>query len=650
MSFIINPYIFSESDPKTLDDFDYLGRWEGENARRHYVSGSGDVQTTGKNEAFFDGQSPDDRFDVYGNESDWNFAANDFTIEFYAKWNSIDDSGLVGRWDDSGTNRPWLVRYDGDVNLMKFEWENTSSVYNAEDFSWTPTVGVWYHISFVNNGGTLTFRVDGTTVGSAATITEIVSETNTLVLGVRRVGAGSDKLFNGFMSRMIIHDNAVWTSDFTAPARTDAITPDTTYLFATDFSHRPEGWIDSSTFDSGVLSFNAELDGDRGVMLDGADDRVIVLGGSNQWNYGSDDFTIQLYAKWDAITDGSMIGVWDDGATNRCWQVRYDGDINTMKFEWENTSSGYNAEDFSWTPSTGVWYHISFVNNGGTLTFRVDGTTVGTPQTIAEIISVNDELWIGARRNGSSVDKEFEGTISRVETLKGLALWTSDFTAPVRTSDITNSTETTLAMVFDGPAGLDKNRVLDLVKPAYGVESPAPSPIIPDISGLFMDLVQTDSTKNPLYDPQTDDLAFDGVDDYLSATFTQAQPFTLYMVANVTADTVQQILFGDANAKFGFDASEQPFADAGTTVTDTTDRSGTKHLFAVRFDNTNGEIYLNGVSVATGTVGTGALAALGLGARNDGNSPTAMDFYAAFLTSEDFDVTLNNLIETKYGV
>jgi len=130
---------------------------------------------------------------------------------------------------------------------------------------------------------------------------------------------------------------------------------------------------------------------------------------------------------------------------------------------------------------------------------------------------------------------------------------------------------------------------------------------LPDTSGNGEDAVQATGANQPTYN-SSGYVTFDGTDDYLAnTTLTQAQRFTMYIVANVSADTVAQIMFGDTTAYVGLASTEVMQAYAGNFVGPELFVSGAKKLFAVDFNGASSTLYVNGASVATGDIGAGGL-------------------------------------------
>lgn len=123
------------------------------------------------------------------------------------------------------------------------------------------------------------------------------------------------------------------------------------------------------------------------------------------------DFTLEGWVKFESLpADGNdmvFISKWNAGANKRSYYfgVRNTGGNYTLILIISDDGSNNNVESVSWTPSTGVWYHVAAVyDNAGTVDFYVDGAQQGTQQATA-ILSIHDNdstFALGAVGTGST--------------------------------------------------------------------------------------------------------------------------------------------------------------------------------------------------------------------------------------------------------
>ena len=145
--------------------------------------------------------------------TDFNLNSGEFTIDFIMKKtdNSQSQSSV---YNGSSNQRGWICGYD--PNRLSFIYSTDGAGY-TELFSsvvWTPTMGVYHHISFVRMGNVLTMYVDGIQLGTnfAFNVTLFSANTALLVNGYNSAAMASCCI-SGFR----IAKFARWTRNFIPP-------------------------------------------------------------------------------------------------------------------------------------------------------------------------------------------------------------------------------------------------------------------------------------------------------------------------------------------------------------------------------------------------------------------------------------------------
>jgi Concanavalin A-like lectin/glucanases superfamily len=109
----------------------------------------------------------------------WAFGAADFTIDFWANFNT-QPGGTVGspgavfinNDEGSGTTNKWVFGLGGGVLVFHINGPSISSVFLVQA-PFIPNLNQWYHLAVTKNGDTYTIYVDGNPAGS---------ETNSVVI------------------------------------------------------------------------------------------------------------------------------------------------------------------------------------------------------------------------------------------------------------------------------------------------------------------------------------------------------------------------------------------------------------------------------------------------------------------------------------
>lgn len=142
--------------------------------------------------------------------SDWDFGTGDFTIDLWARFNSLSSTPqhilVHGAIASTGIA---LMQYSGTTVRIYTQDQGSGMSY-----SWTPSTNTWYHLAAVRSAGVVTFYVDGVSKGTNASTKNITGATGTLRVGTSDNGNES---FNGWLDDVRITAAARWTTDFTPP-------------------------------------------------------------------------------------------------------------------------------------------------------------------------------------------------------------------------------------------------------------------------------------------------------------------------------------------------------------------------------------------------------------------------------------------------
>jgi hypothetical protein len=262
------------------------------------------------------------------------------------------------------------------------------------------------------------------------------------------------------------------------------------------------------------------------------------------------------------------------------------------------------AASVSATVPLNQWAHIAFVRSGSNLYGFVNGTrytlSVSDGSATVTLISSVEPTQIGSAR-GTTYYGHFKGYISNFRAVKGTAVYTSNFTPP--TGPLTAIANTSLLTCQsnsfrDNSSG---NRTIDRNGDVYV------RPFVPfSPSSAF----STSTNGGSGY--------FDGTGDYLSVADnanlrlgTSAFTIQAWIYRNAAGATHSIIAKGGASTGFVFQVTSTNvlrFTHGSTSIdtTETIPASCWTHVAAIRTGTgSNGfQLYINGVTRATGTVAT----------------------------------------------
>ena len=152
---------------------------------------------------------------------------------------------------------------------------------------------------------------------------------------------------------------------------------------------------------------------------------------SSDFNFGSGDFTIDLWFKRSGgIGTNQYLGLYSSyGAGIGYFMIQiYTNNKFYLTF-WDTSNNSHQLTGTTTITDTNTWHHLAFVKNGSTITEYIDGTACGT-HNIGALTIYNNTQWGPAwGRMGDYTSDYFNGKLDEVRISKGIARWTSNFTA-----------------------------------------------------------------------------------------------------------------------------------------------------------------------------------------------------------------------------
>ena len=312
--------------PTTGHDVEAEGNAKNERISNHNVTANGDAHIIGPKVG-----SSAISFNVstshlsIANSSEFNFGTGAFTFECWLQVQEpIDTSSNDTRalhhfaygsaeWAFAIGNHSGWSGSGVRLNL----WDNgattnyTSGTIPVADHD-------WHHIAFSRSGSTLYFFVDGVGYGTASNSSDIQ-----MSLGAPLVGRNGYSNA-GFMDEIRWSNVARYTSDFTAPTSAFSSDSNTKLLIHAPSSDESTSFTDSSSTGhtvtaSNVKSFIPKV-GAGAMALDGSGDYLTVPN-SLDWDMGTGSFTIECWARFDAVGDIDTIIERDFGSNQRAFYI-----------------------------------------------------------------------------------------------------------------------------------------------------------------------------------------------------------------------------------------------------------------------------------------------------------------------------------------
>lgn len=319
------------------------------------------------------------------------------------------------------------------------------------------SLNTWVHLAGVRSGSTMTFYVNGVSVGSSANSTNI--STSEIAL-IGRQYSELARYFPGYISNIrVLKATALYTADFTPP--TSPLTAITNTSLLTCQSNY---FKDNSTNNFAITATGTPSVQRFSPFSMGSAYSTSVIGGSGYYNgstdyltaannaafaFGSGDFTVEFWM-YSAQTNASstnpalLVGhVTSGGATNTNWGIYLGFPTlagNIAFYASDGTTFQVALGSSVTLVNNSAWNHIAVTRSGSSFYMFINGTQAATATWAGTISSTSRPLAIGF----NTTSQYYNGYISNLRLVKGTALYTAAFTPP--TAPLTAITNTSLLL------------------------------------------------------------------------------------------------------------------------------------------------------------------------------------------------------------
>ncbi|KKN22918.1 hypothetical protein LCGC14_0910280 [marine sediment metagenome] len=344
---------------------------------------------------------------------DWHFGAGDFTVDTWIRYNTIGNNTIVDQFGASGF-RSWRIFLDGSNDRFFVYWSENGSVFGNITLNLlaTPSTNTWYHLAFVRSSGVMTLYQDGIEQDSVAYAYNLFNTTQELKIG----SDGSFEVDGWIDDFRITKGTALWTTNFTPP--TSSPSPKLVTV------------VNNAQIDTAENKFST-----GSGLFDGIDD-YLTLEDSEDWNFGTGNWTIDFWIRWtSAWQDGGFFDIYVDGThyftigalgTRAIYCQLIDGSEEFAFYTNTNTE-----------PPEDTWMHIAVVRYGtaqNNAYIFLDG--VSQAITFANNLDASysfpdfaSEVRIGYAQSQGGY---YRGWIDEVRVSKGIARWTEDFDVAIK--------------------------------------------------------------------------------------------------------------------------------------------------------------------------------------------------------------------------
>jgi hypothetical protein len=389
--------------------------------------------------------------------SDFNFAAQDFTISAWVYLNSIPGENKIiiqqTNADSTADIGPRLYVVATTMSIAFAYTVDGVTQITATSTS-TITAGAWYHIAFTRSGNTGRFFIGGILDASTVSFAGAVLFNSTSVV---TVGARSDGLrcLDGYIADLLEYNGvALYTSSFTVPSSPfeDVVNSAITYENEIARDAPTARWglgdasgtsavatvgkIASGTYSGGAGSGYTLLQSniayranDKATKFQAANNGYVDIPNRTLIDFisGSPEFTVEVVAMWTtapSVSSQTLCIFRRAYNAGESWNTLCEIQWNPTPYigctVCADTANTYASSQFTITPQAGIKYHLAAVLSGTgtakTVTMYVNGvaatsgtfTSAGAPvvagtfgTAVRDIIAANEA---GAYFNGTIDD------------------------------------------------------------------------------------------------------------------------------------------------------------------------------------------------------------------------------------------------------
>jgi hypothetical protein len=367
---------------------------------------------------YFDGTG-----DYLSTSSSSQFApAGDFTIAFWYYPITLNAfNTTIGNYNSAATT-DWLIEFTSDGSANVYTNGSTVRIIGGAG---TIKSNQWSFVTLSRLGTTITFKVNGTSVGTYTQSGTFGSSTKTIQIG--RYYSGTEYI-TGYLSDVRLIDGSEVTTIPTSPLT--AVSGTNLLLNFTN-----AGIIDNAmqnnleTVGDAQISTTQSKFGGSSMYFDGTGDYVLVSSSTANLNFafGTGDFTIEFW--FYASSASGTQQLFDTRPSGTSSTVQYSA-LTYISGSLNYYTAGANPAISGGAVTSGVWNHVATCRSGTSTKLFVNGTQVGSTYTDSQnyLGAINRPIIAtdGAVPNTGN----FTGYIDDLRITRGYARYTSNFTAP----------------------------------------------------------------------------------------------------------------------------------------------------------------------------------------------------------------------------
>lgn len=391
------------------------------------------------------------------------FGSGDFTAECWFYKTSATACTLLNNATGNADNSYWFIGSYVDGHCQ-FTIRNAAGQTNLVG-TITTALNTWVHVAVVRISGVCSLYINGV-FDNSATITTTITARTTNIGSFQYTGFVD--FFPGYITNVrLVTGLAVYTGNFTVPTKPlakeqnagtniQAITTQTSLLTL----QNPLTLVDNSSLASTINNTGGVTIASTysptwtpyattltagGFKFTGAASEYYTLPALNTvFEFGTGDFSIEL---WVYITKSQTGYIYDTRPTTT------QGAYATLYYSSTAGWISYDTDSFSRLTapvSLNRWYHVAVCRISGITKMYLNGTQSGSSYTSnSSYLTSSSPTNIGASTYTTGA-APFAGQISNLRVVKGLAVYTGNFSVPTSPLTKTQTSSTNISPIVGG--------------------------------------------------------------------------------------------------------------------------------------------------------------------------------------------------------
>jgi len=504
----------------------------------------------------------------------YNYSTGDFTWESWVypiTYGSGSGSMIIDFWNGgagayaTGSCQFWI----NNSGAVIFSYATSVSLASSIITPTTIPLNAWSHLAVVRLAGNITIYVNG--FGNTPTAVATAIGSNTLVGSIGRYTAANGYFFNGYISNVrIVKGLALYAGSLFAVQSSplsniqnatlsgaSANFTNTTQLLTGRFINPSRYFFDDYSPNNFVLTNNGGVAAANlyppisststfnSMYFNGSN--YLTLANSAALQFGTDDFTVEYWVYFTTTPDTSSQFPVSKWAAGTGWELYYTGNGTRFAFY---ALAGSPFLGGTTRPVANTWYHLAVSRASGTIRLFVNGTQEASVTGNTTNFNDINILYIGKENNTTNLS--FNGYLSNLRIVKGVGVYTSNFTVPstqLTTTQFSNQNGNNTQAITTGTSLLIGRSSSLITEGSIAVDYSVVPNYITSVGNTFTATnfappITSTSTYNSLY--------FNGSTQYLTVPANAAFTFgtgdlTLecWIYQTVTSTSAYKVIFAD---------------------------------------------------------------------------------------------------------